>query len=232
MNIEILHRPANTAAQITLDAHEECTSEGGAMIAMSGDMRVATSVNKHKGGLGRTILTGVSRQIAREGYFLNTFTAGPSGGDLYLGTHLPGDMAVVELTGNTAVKVQSGAFVAHEQSVAMGIVWEGLKSMFSGERLIWLEMRGTGKVLINAFGMIYPVTVDGEYLVDTGNIAAYEDTLEYSVTKAGGSWVSSFLGGEGLVARFSGHGTVWCQTHADRVFGSRLTPHLKPRKEK
>ncbi|MFW5695284.1 MAG: TIGR00266 family protein [Alkalispirochaeta sp.] len=231
MNVEILHRPANTAAKVTLNAQEECTSEGGAMIAMSGDMRVATSVNRQEGGLGRTILTGLSRQIAGEGYFLNTFTAGPSGGELYLGTHLPGDMAVVELSGATGLKVQSGAFVAHEQGVAMGIVWEGLKSMFSGERLIWLNMGGTGKVLINAFGMIYPVQVDGEYLVDTGNIAAFEDTLEYTVSKAGGSWLSSFLGGEGLVARFSGRGTVWCQTHADRVFGSRLTPHLKPRKE-
>lgn len=202
------------------------------MIAMSGDMRVTTAVNKREGGIGRKLRTGLARQIAREGFFLNTFTAGPTGGDLFLATYLPGDMAAIELTGNTPLRVQGSSFVAHEQGVTMGIVWEGLKSIFSGEGLIWLEMRGTGKVLINAFGMIYPVQVDGEYLVDTGNIAAFEDTLEFSVSKAGKSWVSSFLGGEGLVARFSGRGTVWCQTHADRVFGSRLTPHLRPRKEK
>ncbi len=52
--------------------------------------------------------------------------------------------------------------------------WEGFKNMFSGENMIWLEMSGTGKVVINAFGMIYPVEVDGEYIVDTGNIAAFE----------------------------------------------------------
>lgn len=201
------------------------------MIAMSGDMSVATAVNRKEGSFGRKLLTGVSRQIAREGYFLNTFTAGRSGGELYLGTHLPGDMAVIELSGNVPVKVQSGAFVAHEESVAMGIVWEGFKNILAGEGLIWLEMRGAGKVLINAFGMLYPVQVDGEYVVDTGNIATFEDTLTFSVSKAGSSWASSFLGGEGFVARFSGHGTVWCQTHADRVFGSSLTPHLRPRKE-
>lgn len=232
MNVEIMHRPANTATKITLAPHEECTTEGGAMIAMSGDMGVSTSVNRKEGGFGRKILTGVSRQIAREGFFLNTFTAGPQGGDLYLGTYLPGDMTVVELTGDTPLKVQSGSFVAHEQGVSTGISWEGLKSMVAGEGLVWLDIRGTGKVIINAFGMIYPVSVDGEYVVDTGNIAAYEDTLKFSISKAGGSWVSSFLGGEGFAARFSGRGTVWCQTHADIAFGSGLTPHLRPRKEK
>jgi uncharacterized protein (AIM24 family) len=86
-------------------------------------------------------------------------------------------------------------------------------------------------VIINAFGMIYPVEVDGEYIVDTGNIAAFEESLSYTISKAGKSWVSSFLGGEGVVAKFRGRGTVWCQTHADRALGQRLTPHLRPKKQ-
>jgi len=93
-----------------------------------------------------------------------------------------------------------------------------------------LQFTGTGKVVINAFGALYPVEVDGEYVVDTGNIAAFEDTLDFKITKAAKSLVGSFAGGEGLVCRFSGKGTVWCQTHADRVFGAKLTPHLTPKK--
>jgi uncharacterized protein (TIGR00266 family) len=231
MVVEILKRPSNTAAKVSLEGSEQFTSEGGAMIAMSGDMNVETSISKKEGGFGKNLLKGFARKLAKEGLFLNTFTAGSNGGDVFLATPLPGDMQVIELDGSKRVKVQSGSFVAHEQSIAMGIAWEGFKSIFSGESMIWLEMSGTGKVIINAFGMIYPVEVDGEYIVDTGNIAAFEETLEFSISKAGKSWFSSFLGGEGLVARFKGRGTVWCQTHADRAFGAKLTPHLIPKKK-
>jgi uncharacterized protein (TIGR00266 family) len=201
------------------------------MIAMSGDMTVETSVNRKQGGIGKRLLKGFSRTLAGEGLFLNTFTAGQRGGELFLAPHLPGDMEVIDLDGSKRIKVQSASFVAHEQTVTMGISWEGLKNVFSGESLVWLEMSGTGKVIINAFGMIYPVEVDGEYIVDTGNIAAFEESLEFSIGKAGKSWFSSILGGEGLVARFRGRGTVWCQTHADRALGERLTPHLIPKKK-
>ncbi|MBO72176.1 MAG: TIGR00266 family protein, partial [Flavobacteriales bacterium] len=41
---------------------------------------------------------------------------------------------------------------------------------------------------------------------------------------------SSFLGGEGLVCKFNGKGTVWCQSHNDTSFGKTVGPKLKPRK--
>ena len=50
-----------------------------------------------------------------------------------------------------------------------------------------------------------------QYIVDTGYIVAFEDTLQYNVTilpglRAGGKLKSFFFGGEGLVCRFSGQG--------------------------
>ena len=231
MNVEILKRPSNTAAKVSLNPAESFTAEGGAMIAMSGDMNIETSISKNQKG-AKKFRKGLGRKLGGEGLFLNHYTAGTGGGDVFLAPSLPGDMALIELPGDRIIKVQNGSFVAHESSVDMKISWEGFKNIFSGEKMIWLEMSGSGKVLINAFGMIYPVAVDGEYIVDTGNIAAFDDTLDFKISRAGGSWISSFLGGEGFVCRFKGKGTVWCQTHADRSFGFKLTPHLLPRKEK
>lgn len=229
MKVEVLARPSNAAAKVTLSGGEECVAEGGAMIAMSGDMDVQTHVHKgEKGAIGK--LRGIARTFAGEGLFLNHFTAGPSGGEVYLATSLPGDMEVVELNEGTGLNVQNSSFVAHEPGVRMEILWGGLKNIFSGENLIWLKMSGTGTVVVNAFGAIYPVDVDGEYIVDTGNIVAYEESLEFNISKAGKSWVSSFAGGEGFVCRFRGTGRVWCQSHADRRFGAKLTPYLVPRK--
>jgi uncharacterized protein (TIGR00266 family) len=228
MNIEVLARPSNAAAKLHLEPNETVTAEGGAMIAMSGDMNVETHVNKPQGG--KTLFKNLGRLLGGEGLFLNYYTAGSNGGDLYLSTTLPGDMDVIELDGSRTVYVQNGSFVAHEDGVNLDISWGGMKNVFSGENLIWLKLSGTGKAVINAFGAIYPIDVDGEYIVDTGNIAAYQDTLDFSISKAGKSWVSSFVGGEGFVARFTGSGRVWAQTHADRAFGAKLAPLLTPKK--
>ena len=100
--------------------------------------------------------------------------------------------------------------------------------MFSGEGLFWLKMEGHGKALINAFGAIYPVEVDGEYIVDTGHIVAFDDSLDFSLSKAGKSWMSSLLGGEGIVCRFKGKGTVWCQSHSPSGFGHAIGQLLEP----
>ena len=228
MNVEIVQRPASAAARVSLNSGEHVTAEGGSMIAMSGDMEVKTTTHKKEGG---KVLKGLARTLGGEGLFMNHFTAGSGGGEVILAANLTGDMEVLNLKEGTSLMVQKGSFVAYEESVDMSISWQGLKNIFSGESMIWLKMTGSGMVIINAFGALYPVDVDGEYIVDTGNIAAFEDSLEYKITRAGKSLVSSFLGGEGLVCRFSGKGRIWCQTHADRNFGKSLTPHLRPKKK-
>ncbi|MDR9405037.1 MAG: TIGR00266 family protein, partial [Halothece sp. Uz-M2-17] len=111
--------------------------------------------------------------------------------------------------------------------------FNGLKSFFSGESIFWLSLSGYGTALITSFGAIYEIPVDGEYIVDTGHIVAFERSLEFEVTKAGSSWIGSLLGigGEGLVCRFQGQGTVYCQTHNNGSFGSLVGSQLPPRRE-
>ena len=76
---------------------------------------------------------------------------------------------------------------------------------------------------------IYEIDVDGEYIVDTGHIVAFENTLDYRITKVGDSWIGAFLGGEGLICRFQGRGKVYCQTHNARSFGRLIGSQLPPR---
>jgi uncharacterized protein (TIGR00266 family) len=228
MTVDIMKAPSNTAAKIVLDAGEGLTAEGGSMIAMSAGLSLDTRISRKEGG---GLLKGLARRLGGEGIFMNHYSAGSGGGEVYLAPSLPGDMAVIELDGSRNLRVQNSSFLAHGEGVDMQIRWEGFKNAFSGESMIWLDLSGRGKAVINAFGMIYPVDVDGEYIVDTGNIAAFEDSLNFKISKAGSSWVSSFMGGEGLVCRFEGKGRLWCQTHADRAFGHALSPFLTPKTE-
>ena len=225
MQVEIVHRPGNAAARVRLAGGESCTAEGGAMIAMSGDMRIDTSTHKKgKGG----VLKAMKRMLGGESFFLNHFTAGAQGGDLWLATTLAGDMMTYDLNRENLI-VQGGSFVACEPSVEIDLGWQGMKTLLAGEGLFWINLKGTGKVIVNSFGGIYPIAVDGEHIVDTGHIVAFNETLNFTLSKAGKSWMSSILGGEGLVCKFEGKGTVWCQSHNPGSFGRSLRPFLKPR---
>ena len=225
MQIDIQLGPGNSVAKIQMAPNEAITAEGGAMIAMSNDMDIQTTTHKKNSG---GIMKGLKRMISGESFFINHYTAGPNGGELYLAPGLHGDMFTYELN-NTSLIVQSGSYLASEPGVEIDFNWQGLKSIFSGEGLFWLNLNGQGKVVVNSYGAIYPVEVDGDYIVDTGHIVAFEPSLSFSISKVGRNWLSSFLGGEGFVCRFKGKGTVWCQSHNQKNFGTSIGPKLKPR---
>lgn len=229
MNAEIICRPGNAAAKVSLGSEEHVTAEAGAMIAMSPDISVETTTYKRDRRKGR-IKKAMKRIFAGESFFLNHFTAGSGGGELYLATNLPGDMEAVELS-DAKLIVQSGSFVASDSGIEMDVGWQGFKSMFSGESLFWLNLSGSGTVILNSFGAIYTVDVKDEYIVDTGHIVAFDEGLSFAVTKAAKSWASSLLGGEGLVCKFSGTGRIYCQSHNANAFGQTLSPLLTPKKQ-
>ena len=67
-------------------------------------------------------------------------------------------------------------------------------------------------------------------MANTSSIpATFEKSLQFSITKAGGSWIGAFLGGEGLVMRFTGKGKLYCQTHNPGAFGQLVGSKLPPR---
>jgi len=225
MDIDILNGPGCATAKVKLAPGEVVTAEGGSMITMSGDMSIETTTHQ-KGKRG--ILKALKRMVSGEGLFLNHYTAGNSGGEVLLSTTLLGDMMTYQLN-NESVIVQSGSYVASEQGVEIDFGWQGFKSLLSGEKSFWLDINGSGKVVVNSFGAIYPIEVDGAYIVDTGHIVAFQKSLDFSITKAGKSWFSSIIGGEGLVCKFQGKGTVWCQSHNSTGFGMKVGSNLKPR---
>jgi len=226
MQIELLHRPGNTAAKITLQPGQTITAEAGSMIAMSGNMDITTTTHKKK---SRGLLKAMKRKLAGESLFLNHFEPKNGAGEVFLGSSLAGDMLTLDLD-NESLIVQNGSFMASSEGIEVDMGWQGFKSLLSGENAIWLNINGEGTVLLSSFGAIYPVEVDGEYIVDSGHIVAFNETLDFSITKAGKSWLHSFLGGEGLVCKFKGTGTVWCQSHNPSSFGNALTSSLRVRK--
>jgi uncharacterized protein (TIGR00266 family) len=125
--------------------------------------------------------------------------------------------------------VQSTSYLGSASGVDIDLGFQGFKSIFSGESIFWLDISGYGAVILSSFGAIYEVPVNGEYIVDTGHIVAFEKSLTFEITKAGSSWIGAFLGGEGLVCRFKGQGRLFCQTHNPGAFGREVGSQLPPR---
>jgi len=198
------------------------------MIAMSPGFEVETTTRK-KSSRGGGLLKGLKRMLAGESLFLNHFTATDAEQTLIVGPRLLGDVVHRRLQSGSMI-VQGSSWLASSTDIEIDATWQGFgKALFSGEGMFWLKCSGEGDLFLSSFGAIYEVEVDGDYVVDTGHIVAFDDTLQFSIRKAGASWIGSFLGGEGLVCRFSGQGRLLCQSHNPPSFGALLGPKLKPR---
>ncbi len=225
MNIEILHQPDSAIARINLDSGEELVAEAGCMIAMSGYINASTTLRQGKGG---GVLGGLKRLVAGESLFLSVFRSPTAGGEIFLAPKFMGDILHYPVTGMGLV-VQSTSYLASESDVDIELGFQGFRSLFSGESLFWLNITGSGSVILSSFGAVYAVDIDGEFIVDTGHIVAFEKTLNFEINKAGSSLIGAFLGGEGLVCRFKGQGKVFCQTHNPGAFGRAVGSKLPPR---
>jgi len=193
------------------------------MVGMSPNLHLATQ----SGGL----LSGVKRLFGGESFFRNTFTAQGGPGEVLLAHALCGDMRVLEMT-QPGFLLQSAAFVAATTNVQVETAVGGMKGFFSGAGLFALRATSPspGLLLIGAFGGIEELYCDGNMVIDTGHLVAWDATLDYSLGKSGSGWVVSFLSGEGLVCHFRGQGRIWIQSRSATAYGRQLGSLLPARK--
>jgi uncharacterized protein (TIGR00266 family) len=220
MKIEILYRSSYSSAKITLSPQEGVVCEAGAMVAMSTDMQVET---KMRGGILKSLARSV---LGGESFFVNTFRAGGSGGELLLAPTLPGDVFTTDLGGEVYL-VQSGSFLASAETIVTDTKWSGARTFFGGEGLIMLRCGGTGTLVLSSYGAIHEIdlTVGETFTVDTGHLVAFSEKMGFRVRAIGGL-KSTVLGGEGLVVDMTGPGKVLLQTRSEGAFLNWLLPRL------
>jgi len=206
---------------VHLDAGDSIVAESDAMASMASNVDMSTRMN---GGLLKAPLR---KFFGRESFFVNEFscpTGDNDGADMVLTQATPGDIQCLELAG-TSMYMQPGAYLASEPAVQLGLGWAGFRSWFGREGLFRLKVSGNGRIWFGAYGGLYEHEVDGEYVVDTSHLVAYEPTLSMRVGLAGGVF-SSFFGGEGFVSRLLGRGKIWMQTRSVDGLASWTNAHL------
>ena len=228
LTYEISQRPDFSIVKIGLPSGGKIYSEPSAMVSMSPSVKLEAGF---KGGLGKTF----GRMLGGESLIINTFTAQDGPAEIMFAGGAAGDVTYHRLE-NSALMLQRGAYMLNTEGVEVSGKWQGAKGFFSGEGLVLLRASGTGDLFFNSYGAIMPIDVSGGFMVDTGYIVAFEESLQYKVTvlpglRAGSKIKSFFFGGEGLVCQFSGTGRVWVQTRQVGSFLAWANP-FRPVKNK
>jgi uncharacterized protein (TIGR00266 family) len=229
MDFQILYRPAHTLAICHLQANETVRAEAGAMVSMTRNIEVKAAARNPNQGALSSAFAGLKRMaLGGESFFTNTYTATGGPGHVTFAPSLTGDMVVHPCSGEQLI-IQGSSYMAAPDSVAIDTQFQGFKGLFSGESLFFLTASGHGPVLLNAFGAIETIDLDGEMIVDTGHIVAFTGGISYTVVKAARGWIASFLSGEGLVLRMQGQGRMYVQSRNPSEYGATVGALLPAR---
>jgi len=220
MKFSIEQRPVFSVLRLVFEAGEQIRAEAGAMISMSGTLELKAKTS------GKGVLGTLGAMMGGESLFASEYTAGTSGDELLLAPSYPGDILHLPLQGET-IFAQSGAYLAgspHLQLSTQG----SLKALVSGEGLFLQKISGSGDLWLASYGAIIEKQLNAgdEYIVDTGNMVAFDASLSYTIQTASRGLFSSMASGEGLVCRFRGPGRLWLQTRSISALAQTLKPYF------
>jgi uncharacterized protein (TIGR00266 family) len=225
LKYEIVGSPAFSLVKIHLDQPgQQVRAEGGAMVYMDGHIQMET---KSAGG----VMKGLKRKFSGESMFQNFFSLpdGAPPGTVAFAHGAPGDIIHLHLTQGEEWTLSQDAYICGTPSIDVSSKMGGFKSVLGGEGLILTKItaEADGDVWIGGYGLVerHDLAPGQEFVVDNGVMMAFQSHMEYSVSKVGGK-KSFILGGEGIVIRYRGPGTVYTQNRELGLLAALLIPHL------
>lgn len=186
---------------------ESMISQSGGMAWMSPSISMETS----SGGLGKAL----GRMFSGESLFLNKYRAN-SDGEISFASRFPGTIRAFEISSGSSLIVQKTAFLASTEGVDLSIHFQKKvgAGFFGGEGFIMQRLSGHGTAFIEIDGSAveYNLNAGESMILDTGYLAAMEDTCSMEIEMIKG--VKNMLfGGEGLFnTKVTGPGKIIIQT--------------------
>jgi uncharacterized protein (TIGR00266 family) len=194
-------------------------------------MYMHNTIQMQTAGRGGGFLKGLAvSALGGESFFVNTYTATHGPGEIAFVGPFMGDIRAVNLQGNGYV-VQSGAYLANSPGVMLDTKWQGLKGYIGMKDAVMLRASGQGTLYLTTFGGVIERDLQpGETLrVDNGHIAAFQEHMNFNISRAAKGFKAALFGGEGLVCDFTGPGRVIIQTRQLGSFAAEIARLLPNR---
>ena len=225
MNYTLTQSTVFPLVEVTLARGEEIQIERGCMVYHTGDVNLEGKMNSSGGGLGG-LMKAVGRSVVSgESVFITRAQGLSDGAKIALAPGTPGAIRELQL-GAQQWRINDGAFLACDSNVSYEMKRQSVgKAIFAGTGgLFVMETQGTGMMLINSYGDMQELVLDGTrpMVVDNTHVVAWSSTLSYDIKVASGMF--GFKTGEGLVNEFRGAGTVLIQTRNLQSLASVLQP--------
>jgi uncharacterized protein (TIGR00266 family) len=220
LDFEIQGNPDYGHVVFKLQPGETILSESGAMAYMSKNMELNSKL------MGGPLKALIRKLFTGESLLAGEYTPTGGEGEISFSPSIPGHVGHLNMTGMNTIILQPGAFLACTPGVHINSIFGGLRAIFSGEGLFFLECSGQGELFYNAYGAIIEKEVNGKFIIDTGHVVGWEPTLDWTI-KGMGNLFSTFFSGEGLVIEFNGRGKVYMQTRFLGGFTSWLTGYIR-----
>lgn len=218
MKFDISGNPDYGDLTVAMEPGDSVWAESGAMSRMSSHLELKTRL------VGGFIQAAIRKFAGGESLFVAEYTAEQLG-FVGLSPAIPGSIMHREMTGETFM-LTAGSFLACTPGMQLQPRFGGMRSFFSGEGVVLIEVSGTGDLFYNAFGGVVEKEIDGELTVDTGHVVAWDSSLDYTIGGMGGMKQTLFSG-EGLVMKFSGRGRLVLQTRHLSGLAGWLSPYCR-----
>lgn len=205
-----------------LEANEKMITEKGAMSWMSPNMKMETV----GGGVGKMF----GRMFSGESMFQNHYTSQGGPGMIAFASSFPGAIRAFEIAPGKNVICQKTAFLASTSGVELSVFMQKKvgSGLFGGEGFIMQKLSGQGVAFVEFDGYIkeYNLTAGQSIIVDTGYLAAMDESCSIEIQKVPG--VKNMLfGGEGVFNTVvTGPGRVLLQSMPIGQMAGTLIPYL------
>ena len=206
-----------------LEQNESMHCQSNGMSWMSPNMEMDANMG---GGIGKLF----GRAFTGESLFRCTYTARGGKGLISFASTMPGKILPVKITPQRPIVAQKSAFLATESGVDMSIFFQKKigSGLFGGEGFIMQRFSGEGIAFLEIAGSLieYDLAPNQTIVVDTGYLAAMDETCSIDIQMVKGV-KNMIFGGEGIFnTRITGPGHIWLQTMPAPVLAGSIIPYI------
>ena len=228
MQYKIIGEPM-PVVECELSAGESMITERGSMTWMTPNMLMATNAGggaKGLGGLGKML----GRAVMGESIFQNVYTAQGGPGMIAFGSSFTGSIRAYEIAPGHSIIVQKSGFLASEQGVQLSMHFNRKLGvgLLGGEGFVMQKLSGQGVVFveIDGFAVEYMLAPGQSLIVNPGNIAVMDETVQLDTETVKGVKNVLFGGEDWFQMKLTGPGKVVLQTQTISGLASALSPFI------
>ena len=229
MQYKIIGEPM-PVVECELSAGESMITERGSMTWMTPNMQMSTGA----GGEGKGLMKGLGKMISSavmgESIFKNTYTCLGGPGMITFGSSFTGSIRAYTLQPGKSIIVQKSGFLASEPGVELSIHFNKKLGvgLLGGEGFIMQRLSGQGMafVEIDGFAVEYDLAPGQCLIVNPGNIAVMDDTVQMEVQSIKGVKNVLFGGEDWFQMRLTGPGRIVLQTQTISNLAGALAPFM------